>query len=146
MPMLIKAPCGFALREYIPVTEESFTAFWAELPIRRERRYFAESGKVFCRHPYWIEDAIKKPSRRDWQAILERLNSDSDESSILDNFAAEISSGLEGYWSVDFMLGPHGWLLIDMAVGEESWHPSDCPKRRIDAPSEVAPESEVGPG
>lgn len=47
-----------------------------------------------------------------------------DEFGILGPYAASIGKRLGGYWSVDFALSQDGiWYLIDMAVGERSWHP-----------------------
>ena len=34
---------------------------------------------------------------------------------------------MKGYWSVDYWKAKDGrWILIDMAEGEKSWHPSKC--------------------
>jgi hypothetical protein len=114
---------GLVLREYISL-EAPFTAF-AGLPIARERRYFVRDGKVVCHHPYWPEDAIERPSEEDWRELLAELNEESEaEIMCLSNYAGAIAGVVDGYWSVDFAKAQNGlWYLIDMAVGEESWHP-----------------------
>lgn len=118
---------GLVFREYIPL-EAPFTAF-ADLPIAKERRYFVEDGAVLCHHPYWPEDAIEQsslePSAENWRELLADLNrEDEDEVALLSSYAGSVASILDGYWSVDFAKGQYGiWYLIDMALGEESWHP-----------------------
>lgn len=38
--------------------------------------------------------------------------------------AEKVAKRFEGYWSVDFARLRDGrWVLIDMALGEVSWHP-----------------------
>ena len=115
---------SLVFREYIEL-ESGFTAFWGELPIARERRYFIKDNKVLCHHPYWIEDAIQKPSISNWKEVLQGLNTETeDEIKILTNYANEVAKVLDGYWSVDFAHAKNGkWFLIDMALGLVSWHP-----------------------
>lgn len=115
---------SLVFREYIQL-ESDFTAFWGELPVARERRYFIKGNKVLCHHPYWIEDAIQKPSLSNWKEVLQGLNTETeDEIKILTNYANEVANALNGYWSVDFAHAKNGeWFLIDMALGLASWHP-----------------------
>lgn len=120
---------GLALREYIPL-DSTFAAFNG-MPVARERRYFAEEGKALCRHGYWIEDAIGTygaPHRPmlppDWRQRLAALNEEGEEVEQLTAWASAVSEHLEGAWSVDFAQAADGrWLLIDMALAAESWHP-----------------------
>ena len=122
---------GLALREYIEL-DSSFRAFQG-MPVARERRYFAGQGNVRCHHPYWIEDAIanygtahKPMLPPDWRQRLVALNEEGAEVKQLSKWAASVSQQLEGEWSIDFAhTKDKGWLLIDMALGAESWHP-DC--------------------
>lgn len=121
-------PCeALVFREFIPL-DSGFTAFNG-LPISRERRYFVRDGIVECHHPYWIEDAIAEgyppPNNKDWRQLLTVLNQETpDEFGILGPYAASVGKILGGYWSVDFAMSQDGiWYLLDMAVGEESWHP-----------------------
>ena len=127
---------GLAFRELIE-TDWAFKAFWGEMPVARERRYFVEGGKVLCHHPYWIEQAIaewaegwSKPNlQQDWRQVLSELNTETpDEVKLLSGYAEQISAVLDGYWSLDFAHGRDGtWFFIDAAVGSHSWHPEDCP-------------------
>lgn len=122
---------GLALREYVEL-DSPFKAF-QEMPVARERRYFAEEGKVLCHHPYWIEDAIAAYGAHrpmlppDWRQRLADLNHEGDEVGQLTEWAEAVSASreLEGVWSIDFAHTRDGrWLLIDMALGAMSWHPA----------------------
>lgn len=115
---------GFAVRQYIEL-ETRFTAFWGDMPVARERRYFVQDGHVICHHPYWIEDAIRRPSIPDWEYELKDLNRETKpEVDTLTSYAEDLSRKLPGYWSLDFARArTGGWYFIDAAVGENSWHP-----------------------
>jgi len=115
---------ALVFREFIEL-DWKFKAFWGEMPVSRERRYFIKDGKVLCHHPYWVEDAIRKPSIENWRELLKELNTETtDEIEILTGYAEMVARVLDGYWSVDFAYGKNGkWYLIDMATGEHSWHP-----------------------
>jgi len=117
-------------REFLDL-DWKFKAFWGEMPVAKERRYFIKDGKVLCHHPYWIEDAILRPTVQNWKDILKVLNYESkEEIKILSSYAKMVSEVLDGYWSVDFAYGKNGnWYLIDMATGERSWHP-ECPIKK----------------
>ncbi|MDD3040413.1 ATP-grasp domain-containing protein [Bacteroides sp.] len=115
------------LRKYIPL-ESTFNAFIGQLPIARERRYFARDGKVECHHPYWPENAILKAygnKPENWKELLTELNhEDEEEIALLTVYAQKIAGQLKGYWSIDFAKGQDGkWYFIDAAEGERSWHP-----------------------
>ncbi len=115
---------GFAFREYIPM-DSKFTAFWGNLPINPERRYFVQDGEVLCHHGYWIEDCIKEPSIENWKEVLKKLNHQTiEETTLLGKYARMVSEQFKGAWSVDFCKAKDGtWYLIDMALAEDSWHP-----------------------
>ena len=119
------------VREYIPM-ESKFTAFWGQMPVNPERRYFIDKGQVLCHHHYWIEEAITNPSIEEWQEILEEINAEApEEIELLSGYAELIAKKLLGFWSIDFCKAKDGrWILIDMATGEHSWHPKDCPHNR----------------
>lgn len=119
------------IREYIPMASE-FTAFYGQMPVNPERRYFIKDAKILCHHPYWIEEAIEschvKPSVENWKEIAKRLNTETDdEVTLLSNYATRVARVVDGFWSVDFCKAQDGrWILIDMATGERSWHPKEC--------------------
>lgn len=120
------------IRKYIPMYT-SFYAFEGKMPVNKERRYFIAGSRFLCHHPYWIEDAIKKPiidskETLSWKQLLELLNQEtSKEVELLTNYANKIGKLTLDYWSVDFCLSEeHVWYLIDMAEGKKSWHPKDC--------------------
>lgn len=120
-------PSALVFRELLRLNS-FFTAF-SGLPISVERRYFVRDGSVECHHPYWTHDAIKhswrQPSEPDWGERLAALNKESaEEIELLTRYATRAGEVLKGYWSIDFAEArDHTWYLIDMAVGEESWHP-----------------------
>ncbi|MGB9660682.1 MAG: ATP-grasp domain-containing protein [Moorellaceae bacterium] len=141
-------PEALVFRKYIPL-EAPFKAFYGQMPVARERRYFVRDGGVECHHPYWIEDAISEwwervaelgaagvlkawdqdklePLPTNWREVLAELNNETQEEiKLLTAYAEEIGRAIgKGYWSVDFAKGQDGvWYFIDMAEGEKSWHP-----------------------
>ncbi|SMB97817.1 hypothetical protein SAMN00808754_1962 [Thermanaeromonas toyohensis ToBE] len=139
-------PEALVFRKYIPL-EAAFKAFYGRMPVAKERRYFVRDGKVECHHPYWVAEAIgewwyrvndlavKYPDKigllpENWPSILAELNRETpEEVELLTAYAEEIGRAIgEGYWSVDFAKGQDGvWYFIDMAEGEQSWHPDHEP-------------------
>ena len=124
---------ALAVREYVEPAA-AFTAFRGNLPIGRERRYFVRDGQVECQHPYWPEAAFAERAplfnrgfaEFDWRSHLADLSIEPpEEVKLLTGYAEIISQAIgDGYWSVDFMMGAGGrWWFIDMARGEDSWHP-----------------------
>lgn len=115
------------LREYL-LLDPPFRAFEG-MPVARERRYFVRDGEVICHHPYWIADAMRwyagTPKPRDWERDLAALNEErAAEVKLLTEYATRVAAIMDGYWSVDFACAHDGtWYLIDMARGENSWHP-----------------------
>jgi len=124
-------PCeAIAIREYIPM-KNLFTAFYGEMPVNPEIRFFIKDGKVLCWHWYWVEEAINNPSVSNWKEIIEKTKKDISGNEILklNNYARKIAEVFkdDGFWSVDFCQSKNGeWILIDMGEGEKSWHPEDC--------------------
>lgn len=123
---------AICLREYIEL-DWRFHAFTG-LPIAPERRYFIRDGEVICHHPYWVEEAVEvgmkyREDRQEWRRIIRELNRETpEEVKLLTGYARRIAEVVKGYWSIDFAKAKTGrWYLIDMAKGEDSWHPSTCP-------------------
>jgi len=121
---------GLFFREFLELTTR-FTAFHGEFPVNKERRYFIRNGKVQCFHPYWYPDAIESPSIKNWRERVSEINKFSpSEATILLEYAkmvADVHEFHDGYWSVDFAEGTDGtWYLIDMALGDESFHWLEC--------------------
>jgi hypothetical protein len=131
--MLGIEPKALVIREFLDL-ESSFRAFIGNMPITKERRYFVKDGKVICHHPYWPVTAFNNhPARMvddiNWKQKLEILNQEDDSESILVNYAEKVSWAVDGYWSIDFAKGRNGkWYLIDMALGENSYHWAGCKK------------------
>lgn len=120
-------PEAIVIRQYIPL-ESAFTAFWSDMPVAKERRYFAEDGQVLYHCPYWPEDAIRFRVGQEppnWREKLADLNRETpEEVELLSGYAARLSAVLPGYWSLDFAKGIDGvWYFIDAAHGEISWYP-----------------------
>lgn len=121
---------AIVFREFIPMASE-FTAFYGNMPVNPERRYFVKDGQVLCHHAYWIEEAIeesKAPSAANWRELSRLMNwESSDEIELLTQYALTVAKSVDGYWSVDFCQAKDGrWMLIDMALGQDSWHPEGC--------------------
>lgn len=141
-------------RKFIPL-ESRFTFFEGNMPVARERRYFIKNGQIQCHHPYWdqlvFEDVFKtedkmfeslnkmginhsyskkfSPEKRDQiRQWVHEINVETpEEIEILTSYCQTIIPSFPEYWSVDFAYGlDKKWYLIDMALGEVSWHP-DCP-------------------
>lgn len=119
------------LREYIEL-DSQFYAFRG-FPVAPERRIFVSNGKVTCRHPYWIHDAIEfRPGTEPvpgWEDMLTKMNEETDDEIVLlTGYAEKIAAILEGAWSLDFAKSRSGlWYFIDAAEASKSWHPSGCP-------------------
>lgn len=124
---------ALVFRKYIPM-KNLFNAFRGEMPVNPEVRLFIKDGKVICWHWYWIEEAIEQgtnyPLPKDWKQIIE-THKKILEGSIIDIITQtiKIAKVFDGYWSVDFCLSKEKeWILIDMALGNVSWHP-ECDQK-----------------
>ena len=120
-------------REFIPM-DSKFLAFFGDMPVNPERRYFIKDKKIQCHHPYWIEEAIEKGTDANklpvnWNEISKEMNKETkEEINLLSGYAKQIAEIFDGYWSIDFCKAKDGeWYLIDMATGESSWHEKECP-------------------
>jgi hypothetical protein len=117
------------IREYIPMAT-LFTAFYGEMPVNPEYRFFIKDGKVLCHHWYWVTDAMQNPAMKDWKGriskCMKKIDKDGDIAR-LDGYAKMVAEVLKGSWSIDFCLGADGtWYLIDAAESFKSWHPAEC--------------------
>lgn len=112
-------------------TDPAFHAF-AGMPVTKERRYFVHDGEVVCHHPYWPEAAFEstgaKPSASDWKDRLAALNEESLAEVVeLSALSRKVSEHVPGFWSVDWLhTKDRGWVLIDMAEGQRSFHWDGC--------------------
>lgn len=115
------------LREYIPM-KEMFKAFYGQLPITPEYRFFINDGKAECVHWYWIDDAIQDPDKKEWKEIMaEEKRLCTGEILQLEIQANKVAQQLNGYWTVDFCKSAtEEWYLLDMANGYNSYHEEDC--------------------
>lgn len=123
---------ALVIREFIPM-DTRFFAFRGNMPVNPERRYFVRDGQVVCHHPYWIEEAVERGTQKgslptNWKELAKEMNFESDdEVALLTDYSKRVANALEGYWSVDFCKAKDNrWILIDMALGENSWHLSEC--------------------
>jgi len=116
-------------REFLEL-EFKFRAFQGKLPIAKERRYFIKDGKIQCHHPYWPVDAIEMPDNENYKTLLKELNQEEEqEIKLLSKYSLKVRDALKihDYWSIDFACGSNGiWYLIDIAIGENSFHWLDC--------------------
>jgi hypothetical protein len=117
------------VREWLDLKHE-FTAF-EETPIASEVRFFIHDGLVHGFGFYWPQEAIAEhPAtgniRGDWRVLLDqvRTHAESEAVNTVWPMAREVADAFDGYWSVDFAETEDGdWYLIDMALGQVSWHP-----------------------
>lgn len=118
------------LRQFLNL-ESSFKAFPGEMPINKERRYFIKDGNIICHHPYWPKEAFygRPDSEVGWREKLDVLNHETpEEIKHLTRLAEKVGEKLKDFWSIDFAQDTFGvWYLIDMAVGEASYHWEGCP-------------------
>lgn len=122
---------AIVVREYIPM-KTLFTAFWGDMPVNPEIRFFVNNGKILCWHWYWVEEAIENPSDNEWKIKLENAKKEvlNYELEQLKRYAETVAKCLDGYWSIDFCKAEDGrWILIDLAEGLKSWHPENCEMR-----------------
>ncbi|VVB51742.1 Uncharacterised protein [uncultured archaeon] len=126
---------GVVIREFLDLPHE-FHAFNG-MPVSQEFRYFVKNGEVLCRHPYWMPAAMQRvdceleeaiPKLKKIQVLPELTKQ------LLDSYAVAISKAVtclnapDNCWSVDFCFARgRGWMVTDMAVGEDSEHYATCP-------------------
>lgn len=117
---------ALVFREYLPL-QSKFTAF-NDMPVAPEWRYFVRDGQPICRHFYWPDDAIVNPSIKNWEPVLHNMQwCKPEEDKIIAGYATLFAKNNPGFWSVDFALTrDSGWVMIDAARGELSWHPAEC--------------------
>ena len=125
---------ALVFRKYIPM-QNLFKAFYGEMPVNPEIRFFIRDGEILCWHWYWVEEAIERGSPKNllpfnWKDIINNAKRDylsGNDLMWLENDVRKIAKEFDGFWSVDFCLSAkREWIMIDMAVGERSWHPEDC--------------------
>lgn len=122
------------IREMIPT--KPYLLFDRKMPVTKERRYFAENGKVTWHQPYWPREAF--PDWTDTDLLghvsldhaLSLLNEETEEEvRRLSALAASITTAIPGAWSVDFLQDIYGkWWLIDMAEAGKSYINKDYDK------------------
>ena len=139
---------ALVFREFIEM-DSRFTAFYGEMPVNPERRYFIRNGQVLCRHPYWIDEAVEKGTPKgmlpdNWRELAKEMNKETEEEiELLTSYAEKVASILDGYWSVDFCKAKDGrWILIDCGLGYVSWHPK-CRKSLTPTPKDVFEGKEI---
>lgn len=121
-------PKAILVREWLNL-DSPFSAFRGHA-IAREWRFFADSEKVRCFHPYWPEDSIQFlgiPEPDSWRNSLKTLHNEPENIEELKQLAV-LAAGLYGcYASVDIAMDVTGkWWLTDMATAEDSYHWPSC--------------------
>jgi len=121
------------LREFLTLPHE-FHAFNG-MPVSKEFRFFIKNGEVQCRHPYWFPSCMRRVDDNNWLPKLRKLQElDPTTQNLLDEISMKVSKAVESlqtpnnYWSIDFCYAEKiGWLVTDMAIGEDSYHYGTCP-------------------
>lgn len=117
----------FAVRKLIPT--KPYMLFDGKMPVTKERRYFAEDGKVTRHQPYWPREAFPEWAKVDLlghesiESALALLNEETEEEVLyLSKLARSVSKAIPGAWSMDFLQDVDGkWWLIDMAEAHKSY-------------------------
>lgn len=108
-------------------TEPLFNAFWGNMPITKEFRFFVRDSNIEHWQPYWPLDAFQDARVSVPQnavpalvKLLSRLSPHSYEQ--LSKLAKKANEAVPGYWSIDFLqTTDRGWVLTDMAEGDKSY-------------------------
>ena len=116
------------LREFIKM-HTVFIAFYGDMPINREFRFFVKGGAVTHMQPYWpphaMEGYIDEEKFPEWREALELISCLSPKRELRLGKIAVLAGnamGSKNEWSVDFSEDIRGkWWLIDMARGECSY-------------------------
>lgn len=114
---------SIVVREYIEMDSKYKAS--EDMPVNPERRYFIKNSEVVCHHFYWIKEAIRNPSVENWEKLSDEMNNETEqEIEILTKYSEIVANVMKGFWSIDYCKAKDGrWILIDMATGENSWHP-----------------------
>lgn len=123
----------FAARELIPTTPIC-NAFYGDMPITREFRFFVKDGSIDHWQPYWPQGALDgnvditkfdecTETDTSWMRRLETINHlDGNEYELLASETLKVGKHFGGYWSVDWLQATDGtWYCIDMALGGMSY-------------------------
>ena len=130
-----EGPKAILVREWIAF-DSPFSAF-ADHPINREWRFFADGNHVFCFHPYWPEDAITfyadaMVAPIDWRERLRELHKVPDCIDELKELSIRAAALYGATASVDIAQDKHGkWWVIDMALAEGSVHWQGCENEKM---------------
>lgn len=119
---------ALVIREFLEC-DAPFTAYRG-MPVTLERRLFIRDREVVCDHPYWPTEAIERgyPSDPDWAEKFAELSESymGQEVATVYEMASKVALDFDGYWSIDFLRAKDGWYLIDMALGDQSYHWEGC--------------------
>lgn len=136
---IIGFPWGvWAAREYLHPApgDVAFEASeFYDMPVRRELRVFVRDGRVECYHPYWPENAFRRATPEQLEAVRRiREDADGQRSAALatarragEALAAGATRPDDAWWSVDMLHTSRGWYVTDCALGSQSWHWPFCP-------------------
>lgn len=112
-------------------TDPAFYAFWGQMPITREFRFFVRDGEIVHWQPYWplgafMDDQRFKDDPTTAEAMTQKLEAMSRitdvEYTFLSGMTKRVNVVVPGYWSVDWLqLRNGGWVLTDMASGGVSY-------------------------
>ena len=118
---------SWAVREMLPTEPLGLCRGFSNMPVCREFRFFVDGAKTICVHPYWPERALRqgRVDPIDYAALCDLNFGDR---SHLRDLASAAGAAVGGYWSVDILETSRGWVVIDMAEGEKSFHWDGCLK------------------
>lgn len=116
----------WAFRELLPMVPITQCPSYANMPVCKEFRFFAEDGNVLCWHPYWPRFSLERGGAKISDAQFKALSTP-DNLRHLTEIAGNASRVCGGAWSVDLLQTERGWFLTDMAEARSSYHWEECP-------------------
>lgn len=129
---LIGLPCDvFAVRQWLPGKIYGYCPKYQGMPVRREFRAFVRDGEVECIHPYWPVESLRQGGCSLEEERILKMNSLIWKDRFhVRRLASKAAKFFQGYWSVDCLSTDIGWMVTDMALGEQSWHWPECDRRK----------------
>lgn len=120
---LVGLPCNvWAVREFLPTMPLGVCAYYRNMPVCREFRFFVNGGEIECQHPYWPQDSLEQGGAGDCYEELCKVS----DPGPLRKLARAVGLAVGGRWSVDILETSRGWYVTDMAEADRSYHWEGC--------------------
>ncbi len=122
----------WAVRELLPVNRLVTLERYGDMPLVREFRGFIRDGKVQCVHNYWPRGSVLEGTQDRGDVIDHAIQASTTWTEAEEKIVRAlllhiaIAGDFSGYWSVDVLDTERGWYVTDMALGEQSFHWTEC--------------------